>query len=426
MNVKRVVKRNLRRLLIAAVKPFPGPRNAARQLLCRHRTRIYKRIQRNHPTEPKTIIFESFMGRSYSDSPKAIYQHMLRDSCFANYRFIWAFKEDKLKQLREHPNPDFARAELVQTGTQGYYAVYARAAIWLTNSRLPDYLIPRKNQKYIQTWHGTALKRLGHDIQLDGGNAMYTHQQILEKNDQDAKRYYSMISPSPFMTKVLNSSFALPTVNPKCQVWETGYPRNDRLVKPTKREIARLKKELNLPKGKQIILYAPTWRDNQHKAGVGYTYQNELDFDRLQQKFGDTHIILFRAHYFIANNFDFGKYGGFVRDVSKVDDINDLYLVSDMLITDYSSVFFDYALLCRPIVFYMYDLADYRDKLHGFYLPLASLPGPHVEDMDKLIKLIAKPPKVGAKYDKFVAKYAPWDDGRAAKRVAERILESDD
>ena len=421
MSIKRAAKRTIRRILIAAVKPFPGPRNAARQLLCHHRTKIYLKIRRNHPTEPKTIIFESFMGRSYSDSPKAIYQQMLKDSKFDDYHFIWAFKPEKLVQLADNPNPELAHAELIQTGTPEYYAAYARAAIWLTNSRLPDYLVPRKNQKYIQTWHGTALKRLGHDIELDGGNAMYTHQQILDKNDQDAKRYYAMISPSPFMTKVLNSSFALPTVNPRCQIWETGYPRNDRLVKPTKREIAQLKKELNLPKDKQIILYAPTWRDNQHKAGVGYTYQNEMDFDRLQEKFGKTHIILFRAHYFIANSFDFSKYNGFVRDASKIDDVNDLYLVSDLLITDYSSVFFDYALLHRPIVFYMYDLAEYRDKLHGFYMPLSTLPGPRVENMDDLIKLIAKPPKVGAKYDRFVKKYAPWDDGKAAKRVADEI-----
>lgn len=422
MSVKRIIKKQLRRTAMRIVKPFPPLRNAARVTLRKHRGRIYRQIRRNHPTEPRTIIFESFMGRSYSDNPRAIYEYMLTDHRFDDYHFIWIFKKAKLEELANNLPEPLRRAELVQAGTPEAYAAYARAAIWLTNSRLADYLQPRKNQRYIQTWHGTALKRLGHDIELDGGNAMYTHQQILDKNDQDARRYSAMVSPSPFMTKVYNSSFDLPNINPKCQIWQDGYPRNDKLVKPSKRYINQLKKQFDLPKDKQIILYAPTWRDNQHQAGTGYTYKPELDFNKLYQEFGDTHVILFRAHYFIANHFDFAQYDGFVRDVSGIDDISDLYLVSDMLVTDYSSTMFDYAILRRPIVLFMYDLADYRDKLHGFYLPLASLPGPITETTDELIAKLRRPPKITKKYDQFVNKYAPLDDGHASQRVAERIL----
>lgn len=95
-----------------------------------------------------------------------------------------------------------------------------------------------------------------------------------------------------------------------------------------------------MPSDKKIILYAPTWRDDQHQAGVGYTYKTEVKFDLLKEKLQEDYIILFRAHYLVANSFDFEKYQGFIYNVSEVDNINELYVVADLLITDYSSVFF--------------------------------------------------------------------------------------
>mgnify|MGYP000910123033 CR=1 FL=1 len=106
---------------------------------------------------------------------------------------------------------------------------------------------------------------------------------------------------------------------------------------------------------KKVILYAPTWRENQHLPGEGYQFQLPVDFKRWREVLGDEYVILFRAHYFISNSFDFVAFSGFVYDVSQMDDINPLYLAADVLITDYSSVFFDYANLRRPILFFMYD-----------------------------------------------------------------------
>ena len=125
---------------------------------------------------------------------------------------------------------------------------------------------------------------------------------------------------------------------------EQGYPRNDKLFNCTVNDMDRIKSTLGIEDtDKKIILYAPTWRDNQHDSSIGYTYKTEVDFDYLRDAVGDKCIILFRAHYLVASKFDFKKYKGFVYDVSKYDEINDLYLASDALLTDYSSVFFDYA-----------------------------------------------------------------------------------
>ena len=137
------------------------------------------------------------------------------------------------------------------------------------------------------------------------------------------------------------------------------------------------------------MLYAPTFRDNQHD-GSGYTYDTHLDFDRLREEFGDEYVILFRAHYFVANQFDFSRYEGFVYDVSALDDITPLYLISDLLITDYSSVFFDYANLKRPVLFYMYDLEQYANDIRGFYFSLDELPGPILKTEDELVDAIRR------------------------------------
>ena len=122
-------------------------------------------------------------------------------------------------------------------------------------------------------------------------------------------------------------------------VLEAGYPRNDFLINHTPEDEAQIKRELGLPMDKKVILYAPTWRDNQHDAKLGYVYRTHMDFDALRREFGDDYVILFRAHYLVANSFDFKKYKGFVYDACGVTDINRLYVVADVLITDYSSVF---------------------------------------------------------------------------------------
>ena len=174
-----------------------------------------------------------------------------------------------------------------------------------------------------------------------------------------------------------------------------------------------------------IILYAPTWRDNQHEAGVGYTYKTEVDFDKLQKELGQDYIILFRAHYFVSNQFNFERYKGFIYNVSDLDDINELYVIADLLITDYSSVFFDYANLKRPIVYYMYDFEAYKNEMRGFYIDLKELPGNIVRTEEELIKDIKEVTnnfKYDKKYKKFNEKYNYLDDGNASKRVIERIV----
>ena len=368
--------------------------------------------------DDRLVYFQTFSGRGYSDSPKAMYEYMLNAPEYRDFRFIWSFKEpEKYEYLLEN-----GRTEIVKFRSKADNRALRKAKYWISNYRMLDYQHPRKGQVYLQCWHGTPLKRLGYDIE-DSDNAMNALSEIREKYRTDAEKYSYLLSPSPFATEKFATAWNLRATGQEHKILEEGYPRNDRLInyEPQEREILRKQLGVN---NKKVILYAPTWRDNQHTSGQGYTYKTEVDFDRLKRELGDEYVILFRAHYLVANSFDFARYGDFVRDVSSYGDINDLYIVSDLLVTDYSSVFFDYANLERPIIFYMYDLEHYANEMRGFYLSLDELPGPIVKDEESLIAEIrtAESWVPDVKYRGFKERFNPYEDGKSSKRVLARII----
>lgn len=371
------------------------------------------------PVDEKLVVFSAFTGEKYADSPRAIYEYMVGCDDYSDYKFVWCFTEpEKHAFLLENRN-----TRIVKQASKEFEIVFATAKYWVCNHRVSLHRFPRRGQVFVQTWHGTPLKRLGFDIEKSN-NENYT---LKEQNRQyltDAKKFSYLVSPSAFASEKFISAFALERLGKTDIILEKGYPRNDFLFNYTEDDAARVKRELGIPEGKKIILYAPTWRDNQHTANEGYTYKTEVDFDRLREKLGDEYVILFRAHYFISNSFDFEKYSGFVYDVSKLDDINELYIIADMLITDYSSVFFDYAILKRPIIYYMYDFDLYKNEMRGFYIDIDELPGAIVKGEDDLIAQIkaADGFEYDEKYKRFNDKYNYLDDGAAAKRVVETVI----
>ena len=365
------------------------------------------------------IVFEVFAGKKYADSPKAIYEYMLRDINYKDYKYYWFFEDpSKYKFLEKHRN-----TKVYKYKSKMYFKLYAKSKYWITNSTIPEIIRKKPSQRYIQTWHGTPLKRLGYDILVEG-NAMNNLKDIRDKWKKTASLCDYLISPSKFVSDKYKSAFNLEEINKNVKIIEKGYPRNDFLSNYKGTDVNNIKKKLNIPKEKKIILYAPTWRDNAHNSEVGYVYENKLNFDNLRDKLSDEYVILFRVHYLIANSFNFEKYNGFIFDVSNYDDINDLYIISDLLITDYSSVFFDYSILKRPMIFYMYDLDEYKNNMRDFYIDLKELPGKIVEEEEDLVKEIAKTDKFSysEKYKKFNAKYTYLDDGNASMRVVKEIF----
>ncbi len=410
----------LRRILVNLAKRNQILRIILRKLRKLSREIKYKKYKQIN-TNDKMIIFESFMGRKYSDSPKAIYEYMIKSDEFGGYQFIWAFKNPSLKK-------DYFKNEntiITKYGSRNYLKYYAEAKYWITNSRLPEYLEKKQDQVYIQTWHGTPLKKLGYDIQVEGGNALNSIKDIRKKYRDDAIRYDYLITPSEFCTEKLTSAFNLVELNKENIIIEEGYPRNDFLFNYTHQHVSEMKNKLEIDETKKVILYAPTWRDNQHVSGLGYTYELGIDFKKLEKEIGDSYVILFRAHYFISNSFNFEEHEGFVIDVSEYDDINNIYIISDMIITDYSSVFFDFANLKRPMLFYMYDYEEYNEKLRDFYIDIKDLPGPIIKNEVDLIKEIKNIDnyydKYRYKYDEFNKKFNYLDGNNCSKKVVDRI-----
>lgn len=411
----------LKKAIFDLAKKSPAFRKSARLVRDRFKKMEYVRNARKIRVDRKTIYFETFSGRSYADSPKAIYEHLLADPRFSDYLFVWSFFEpEKYKFLEENRN-----TKVVASKSREEEKILARAGYWITNYRMLDHFIPKAEQIYVQCWHGTPLKRLGYDLK-QSDNVMNSIEEIRDKYKTDTERFSYFISPSAFATEKFRSAWNMEALGKADSVIEEGYPRNDRLINADPEYVSSLKKQFGIDDigDKKVLLYAPTWRDNQHTSGVGYTYKVSVDFDYLREKLAGRYVILFRAHYLVANSFDFQKYDGFIYNVSDHDDVNDAYLVSDILITDYSSVFFDYANLRRPMIFYMYDMEEYRDSLRGFYISLDELPGRIVENEQDLVQAVeaAADSEIDETYERFNKKYNYLDDGHATDRVIEKIF----
>lgn len=328
------------------------------------------------PVKKDLIIFESFLGKQYSCNPRALYEYL--NEHYDNYRLIWSVDRRYKKQFEDLNIPTIYRFSVK------WLFLMPRANYWVLNSRMPNWIRKPKHTVYLQTWHGTPLKKLAGDIEEVHmpGTSTISYKEGFYK---EAQRWDYLISPNSYSTAILRRAFRY-----KNKILETGYPRNDYLINNnTIENVIRIKKTLGIPENKRVILYAPTWRDDEYFAKGHYKFNLNIDFEKLQQTLGDQFIIILRMHYLIANKIDVSPYGGFVLDASSHNDISELYLISDMLITDYSSVFFDYMCLKRPIIFYTYDIDSYRDKLRGFYFDFENeAPGPLVKTTEELIKEI--------------------------------------
>ncbi len=415
--------KKVKTLVLDVSKSYPPLRDFMRESLYFVKGTRYKFRSFRVPVNEKLIVFEAFKGQKYACSPKAIYEEMIADPRFRDYQFVWLFKHpDQFGFLKEYRN-----TRLVRYGSKECEKILAQAKHWIFNFRAPEWWVPKKNQVYVQCWHGTPLKRLGFDLD-NSDNAMNSTKEIRKKYISDIKRLTYFLSPCAFSSEKFISAWNMKAYKKENAIIELGYPRNDYLTNYKEQDVARIRKELGIESvDKKVLLYAPTWRDNQHQSGIGYVYENPVDFDYLREKLGDEYIILFRAHYLVANSFDFKRYEGFVYDVSKVDDINDLYIISDVLMTDYSSVFFDYGILERPMIFYMYDLEDYRDNLRGFYLDLSELPGPIVTDDESVVEAILsikdREEEILHQMKKFNEKFNTYNDGNASARVVARLFD---
>ncbi|MBC2179157.1 CDP-glycerol glycerophosphotransferase family protein [Listeria booriae] len=363
------------------------------------------------PRKQKLVMFESFSGKQYSCNPRAIYEYMLEHE--PEYTLLWSVNPRHTKLFEEHGVPYVTRFSVKWLFTMG------RAKYWISNSRLPLELPKPAKTVYVQTWHGTPLKKLGVDIDEVHMPGQTTEQYKADFVREAAKWDY-LIAPNAYSSEIFRSAFGYTGA-----MIESGYPRNDVLFSPNKEQlIADIKRKLAIPDGKRVVLYAPTWRDNDFYKMGEYKFDLKFDVAQMKGRFGEDVVLLVRMHYLVAEQFDFAQYGDFIRDASAYDDIRDLYLVSDVLITDYSSVFFDYANLDRPMIFFTYDLAEYRDTLRGFYFDFEkNAPGPLVETNEQLMDEIAATLEQPAQsHRQFFQQFCEWENGHAAEKTVKIVF----
>jgi CDP-glycerol glycerophosphotransferase len=374
---------------------------------------IYKALYTHRymkmPVKKNVILFESFFGKSYSDSPKYLYEYVAKNYP-GKFEIVWALNNDTELPYGGKKIRRFSKEYAYYMATAKYIIINVRQPLWFKK---------REGQVLVETWHGTPLKRLVFD-QEDVMSASPKYKMQFYK--QRAQWDY-LVSANQFSTDTFRSCFMY-----EGEMLDEGYPRNDILYDENKDQIAHdLREKLGIPQDKKTILYAPTWRDDESYGSGQYKFTLALDLHRLQQEFGDEYVVLLRTHYYIADKIDVTGMEDFVYNLSDYNDIAEIYLISDICITDYSSVFFDYANLRRPILFYTYDLERYRDQLRGFYISIEDdVPGPLLLTNDDVVDAIHNIDQVTEdykeKYDIFYNRFCSFDDGHASERIIKRVF----
>lgn len=370
---------------------------------------LYFKVFSKMNVKENWVICESFFGKSYSDNPKYIYEYISKNHP-GKYKFIWV--------INKKTDIPYKHIRVKRFSIRyGYYL--ARCKYNVFNVRQPKWLKKREENVFLQTWHGTPLKRLVFD-QEEVTSAVPLFKAEFYKQSRD---WDYLVSANRFSSKVFRSAFRY-----NKEILEYGYPRNDILCKSNRGELAiEIKEKLGIPRDKKTILYAPTWRDDEYYGSGQYKFQLELDLNLLKEELGDEYAILLRTHHYIADVLDISGYGDFVYNLSKYNDISEIYLISDILITDYSSVFFDFANLKRPILFFTYDLERYRDILRGFYIDIESeVPGPLLFSSNEVVEAIKDIEQIdkeyGNRYNNFYDRFCSLDDGRASERIAKKVF----
>jgi CDP-glycerol glycerophosphotransferase len=367
------------------------------------------------PVSNNIIFFESSVGRNYSSNPKYVYEEMVKQGLDKEFMCVWSLEDTSL----EIPG----NAKKVKRAGLFYLYYLATAKIWVCDTRLPAFLVKRPETIYIQLWHGTPLKKLAMDMDILNMSEKMELSEYKRLFKENTETWDYLISQSEYTTERFKSCFDF-----KKEILPTGFPRNDVLFKKNDaKSIESIKKDYNIPLDKKIILYAPTWRDDEfHKNGI-YKFSTQINFDLLKKELGNTHIILVKLHYLVKDPVDWSNYEEFVYKCDHLHDIQELYLISDMLVTDYSSVIFDYALLKRPMIIYAYDYEKYKNDLRGFYFNIfEEFPGPVVKNSADLVESIKNYDckSHSEKYGEFLSKFTKFDEGNASSKIVDLILEN--
>lgn len=294
------------------------------------------------PIDNKMILFSAH-GRRYNDSPRSIYEFMINHPAYSGYRYVWALEDPEHVEI---PGP----AIKIKADTPKYFIMSMKAKYWVTCVNIERHLhYKKKNQKYLNTWHGCSINHCGNAVP--------------GRKDFDFRAVDYMCYESEYHKQILMRDF----LAREDAMIPTGLPRNDELYYTTEYEVKCLKERLGLPLDKKVILYAPTWRDSTDN-GQTYAIKPPIDVEYWEKELSDEYIVLLRTHAYTTELLGV-EFNDFIRDYTSYPRINDLFKVSDILISDYSSCIADFSILERPIICFAYDYEEYC-HVRGLYLDM--------------------------------------------------------
>ena len=270
--IKKIRKKTLKKI-----------RNCGRKLV----VKLYRIEVNLLPVSKDIIVFESNMGRNYTGNPKAIYEKMVELGLDRKYKCYYMLDDIKTSVP--------GNVKILKRTRTRYFFIMGIAKIIVSDSRMPKYIIKRKESHYIQTWHGTPLKKLALD--MDSVNmAGETDIDKYKRNFYENTRTWDyLLSQNHYSTEIFRRAFAFDKT-----MLEVGYPRNDILFsKNNPEDIRKLKMKFGLPLDKKILLYAPTWRDNEYYHKGAYKFSTAMDFDVLRENLEEDYVLIVKYHYLV-------------------------------------------------------------------------------------------------------------------------------
>ncbi|MDK3864630.1 glycosyltransferase [Staphylococcus pseudintermedius] len=373
----------------------------------------YAQLYHSTSIKPHQILYQVRDGKSITDSPYAIFLGLNAHETFSNYQHIWVVDHPDTLVFYQEKFKVFQNVSFVIKESNEYLKALTESKFLINNATFPAYFTKKPEQVYINTWHGTPLKHMGFDVKNNLKGSQNTMKNFL------ASDY--MISPNAHTTNIFKYAFKLDGLY-SGEILEIGYPRIDLTINTTANEAREyLAEHLNLKKN-PIILYCPTWRGKNVNDPENSLLNIFEEIKLLNQKL--PHQVLVKVHPFVYRK---AKEMPELKPYLVPDflDTNQLMPAVDLMITDYSSIFFDFLVTDKPIVFYVPDLDKYQNE-RGVYIDLCALPGPVADNIQDVITLVSnesyKDADVQEKYAKFKHNFVNYENGSVTERLIESVF----
>lgn len=382
----------------------------------------YPKYYEKCAVDQKTIMYESFYGKGMTCGPNAIFKEIFHNDKYSEYNHVWVYNNvnDWKRKFDEYGKT--SNVKFVKIKSRDYYRYLASAGYLINNSTFPACFTRKPDQTYINTWHGIPLKLMGYEMPNGNIEVANTERNFLQAS--------FLLSPNSHHTKMYTESYKLDGIF-EGKIIETGQARTDTIFRADKKEVlAKLASDgVDIDFNKKVIMYAPTWKGENFSNPQADVNEYERIYETIQSSVDTGKVQVFiKPHQAVYDRIRQGSQELEKHMISPKMDTNEVLSVVDILISDYSSIFFDFLVTDRPIMFYIPDLEEY-EKNRGMYMTVEELPGPATDNLDELCQWLNNPEEAVAEraenYRELKNKFCKYDDGRVSERIVNAIFNND-